>query len=174
MNSEISFMVLVAHTLQRYSEANIPTLIERTRENISKILHTFRDKANKVYKQKNLVVPPGMQYFLYYLFCLEASELFFQKKKLLGNSVLDFTNSTEYSRREFLRYDPQSFMLSIAPLIYNLRYYFGEDIVTGEEGEFTLPPTINPWDIDPLQEGKLLCLTRQTCTSWTKEQRYLC
>jgi Sec23/Sec24 helical domain len=154
MNSEVSFMILTKQILQRYSEANIPTILEKTRELLSKILNGFRESATKVYKQKSLVVPPGMQYLPYYVFCLETSELMLQKKKLLGEQAADLTNSTEYARREHLRFEPNTFMLSIAPLVYNLRYYFGEDVRPADEAHFMLPPTIHFWEIDHLEEGK--------------------
>lgn len=153
MNSEVSFMVLLAHTLQRYSEANILALIERNRDTLSKILHTFRESATKVYKQKDMIVPVGMQYLPYFLFCLEGSELFHQSSKGVAASGIHI-NSSEYLRREILRLDPQTFMLRIAPLVYNLRSFFSEAHELGESGRFNIPATVHPWEIEALDEGR--------------------
>lgn len=155
-------MILLAHTLQRYSESNIPALIERNRETLSRILHTFRESATKVYKQKDMIVPVGMQYLPYFLFCLEASELFHQSSKSIGGGST-LINDTEYIRREILRYDPQTFMLTFAPLVYNLRAFFSEEFQSVESGQFRMPATIHSWDIDALDEGSKLLDYRYLC-----------
>jgi len=131
------------HLLQRHSSSNIAYASDRLTDTIARLIHSFREKSQKVIRNNTFLMPDALQYLPFYLHCFKQSEL------MSPNPIKD-VNRVEYLRRELVRASVAQQLQMIAPTFYSLRYY--RDC---SAEELVLPNTIAP-SLSRLEEGGLL------------------
>lgn len=128
-------MLVVRNLLLRFGESNLTYVTEKSTDFLGRLLHYYREKSQKVIRANTFVMPEGMKFLPYYIYCFKSSELL-QKGKFR-----EF-NKVEVMRRELMQCEPLQFMLRIIPQIYSMGYYF--EPKDTETEEFTIPPTTPP------------------------------
>lgn len=134
---------MLRHLLQRHSSSKIGYANDRLLDTIARLIHSYREKSQKVIRNNTFLLPDSLQYLPFYLYCFKQSEL-------MSPSPIKDVNRLEYVRREIVRANVAQQLLMIAPAIYSLKYY--QDCAAEE---LLLPNTIAP-SLKRLEEGGLL------------------
>ena len=83
----------------RFGESNIEYIYEKSSEVVARLIHTFREKAQKVHRTNTFVLPDSIKHLPYLIYCLRSTELFARDKKR-------HEQRTEHLRREMMRMEP--------------------------------------------------------------------
>lgn len=135
LNPEVTFITMTRQLLNRFGESNIDYVYTRTFELVGKLIHTYRERAQKVHRTTNFVLPDSVKHLPYLIYCLRSTELFARGKKRHEQRV-------ECLRRQFMRVEPLQFMLHVVPVVYCMNFY-NEEGAGNSEG-FILPPPVPP------------------------------
>lgn len=133
MSSEGSMMVITRSLLQRFGDSNLGYIVERSTDVLGRLLHYYREKSVKVIRANTFVMPEGMRYLPYFVYCLKHSDLL-SKGKIRDISKL------EVQRRELTKCEPLQFILRLVPQLYSLEFY----LHPLNTEDFVIPPTLSP------------------------------